>query len=385
MILWSLAMFKMFASLCLAVSVLLSAVGCSDGNNKANAQVFSYDELGPYFVGNRTISVMNAAEGRMLDVELWYPASDAGTAQVIQDFSIDEAQRGELAAFLENVPAQCTRRETSAGGATPAMATPATLPLVVFSHCFDCMRYSLFSLAERLASHGIVVAAPDHPMNTVFDSGAMITAEFLQIRASDVSAVLDELLIGNSAALPDDLQGRFDASQVGVAGHSFGAVTAGKVLQDDPRFKAGLIIAAPVESPVLAGVAVANIEEPMLFMIAKEDNSITEFGNAIMRANFEAAPSPAWKVELADAGHWSFSDIAGLAPALAPLFSAGCGEGDRQTNPGEAFTYLDNQVARDITASYGMRFFAGQLLGDEDATAALSVATVPDVVDVQAK
>lgn len=376
-------MLRVGAGLSLVAILLVASAGCSDGQDNASGLVgpFSFDEQGPYPVGNRTISVLNAAEGRVLDVELWYPAAEQGPAQTILDFALSGSERNALAALLEDVPGSCTRRDTVSSAAPAPVATPAQLPLVIFSHCFNCTRYSAFSLAERLASHGIAVAAPDHPMNTLFDSGAMLTVEFLATRAADVTAVLDELLVANSQALPTALQGRFDASRVGVAGHSYGAVTAGKLLQDDARFKAGLIIAAPVESPVFGGVEVGNIEEPMLFMLAVEDNSIGSLGNAVLRNNYEAAASPAWKVELADAGHWSFTDIAGIVPE----FSAGCGDGERQTEPGEPFTYLDNALAREITAAYGVRFFAAQLLGDETAGLALSDATPADIVEVQSK
>ncbi len=374
-------MFKHYTKLGLAVLLLATLSGCSDGQDNAPGPgSISYDEPGPYPVGNRTISVLNADEGRVLDVELWYPAP-TGPTQSILDFALSENERSSLATLLEAVPAVCTRRDTASSAAPDPVATPAKLPLVIFSHCFNCTRYSAFSLAERLASHGILVAAPDHAMNTLFDSGAMLNVAFLATRASDVMAVLDELLIANSQALPEALQGRIDASRVGVAGHSYGAVTAGKVLQDDARFKAGLIIAAPVESPVFPGVEMANIEEPLLFMLAVEDNSIGALGNTVLRANFEAAASPAWKVEIADAGHWSFTDIAGIAPE----FNAGCGEGVRQTVPGETFTYLDNVLAREITAAYGVRFFASQLLGDDAAGLALGESTNPGVVEVQVK
>lgn len=375
---------------CCSLAVLLLPVltGCSDGNDGTPAsdvsgtvQSYSYDEMGPYPVGNQTISVMNASEGRVLNVELWYPSENTLAAQSIEDFAIDGSEREEILTLLETAPQQCTRRETSsARGAQPA-TSPAVWPLVIFSHCFECTRYSSFSLAERLASHGIAVAAPDHARNTLFDSGAMLNVAFLATRASDVSAVLDELLMHNSQALPEALQGRFDENRVAIAGHSYGAVTAGKILQDDERFQAGMIIAAPIENPVFPGVSVANIEEPMLFMVAGEDNSIGSIGNTVLRANYEAAQGPAWKVEIADAGHWSFSDIAGIVPA----FSAGCGEGERQTVPGEPFTYIDNVLARDITATYGMLFFAAHLLGDEEAREALGVSIQEGVVDVRMK
>jgi dienelactone hydrolase len=362
--------------------VLAVLVGCADGNDGQRViDSVSYDEQGPYAVGNTTITVLNDQEGRMLTVELWYPAVAGGATQTILDFAADRNERDAMATLLETVPEACTRRDTASTWDAEPLAAPAKLPLVVFSHCFECTRYSSFTLAERLASHGIAVAAPDHLMNTLFDTGAMLNGEFLITRAGDVAAVLDELLIANSAALPPGLQGRFDGARVGVAGHSYGAVTVGKVLQDDARFLAGFIMAAPVENPIIPGVTVERIDDPTLYLVAREDNSIGEIGNLLMRGNFEAATSPTWKVEVADAGHWSFSDIA----AIVPGFAAGCGEGVRQTNPGEPFTYVDNALAREIAAAYGVRFFAAHLLADETARQALAESTLPGVVDVQTR
>ena len=96
----------------LVACLLLGVAGCSDGGDNSHSgaaqQSYSYDEMGPYPVGNRTISVMNASEGRTLNVELWYPAASAQATQSIQDFAIDEAERDEILALLETVPGQCT-------------------------------------------------------------------------------------------------------------------------------------------------------------------------------------------------------------------------------------------------------------------------------------
>jgi dienelactone hydrolase len=356
---------------------------CSDGGDSSAKQPgpAAYDEFGPYPVANRTLSITNHAQGRVLDVELWYPAQANGQGQAIQDFATSELERDEITALLADNPDNCVTTQTRSANALAPADTPARMPLVVFSHCFECTRFSSFTLAERLASHGIAVAAPDHAMNTLFDPGALLSSEFLAIRASDISAVVDELLIENSAALPVALQGRFDETRIGVAGHSYGAITTGKVLQDDDRFRAGLVIAAPVENPLVPGVSIAGISQPTLFMVAREDNSITEIGNTLIRANFDAATSPSWKVEIEDAGHWSFSDIAGIVPA----FQAGCGEGERQTAPGETFTYLDIELGLQITATYGARFFAAHLLGDDAARQDLGQSTNPGIVDVQVR
>src|SRR5690606_30241922 len=143
-----------------------------------------------------------------------------------------------------------------------------------------------------------------------------------------------------------ELVGLADGERLGVFGHSFGAVTTGLVLQDDPRPRAGVAIAAPLENPVLPGVSMAAITEPLMLVVAVEDNSITEFGNMAIRTNFSMANPPVWKLELADAGHFAFSDLAGLSD----FFAAGCGDGERQTN-GEPFTYADPFTVRSLVAT----------------------------------
>ncbi len=96
-------------------------------------------------------------------------------------------------------------------------------------------------------------------------------------------------------------------------------------------------------------------------------------GNTQIESQFEALPGPTWLADVADAGHWSFFDIAGLTDD----FAAGCGEGERQSSPGITFEYLDNERARDIAASYAARFFAHTLLQiplDEGLTEAVDPA-----------
>jgi dienelactone hydrolase len=240
-------------------------------------------------------------------------------------------------------------------------------PTVLFSHCHTCTRFSSYSLAERLASHGFLVAAVDHAGNTLFDqlegTALPVNLATLELRAADMQRVLDELLDPAAGSLPSAFVGLADSERVGVFGHSFGSVTTGKLLQDDDRFIAGVGIAAPFESPLLPGITMAAISEPLLLLVAREDNSITEIGNNILRTNFTTANTPAWKIEFTDAGHWSFSDICNLIAGFQP----GCGEGQRQTNPAESFTYLDNQLARDLSATKITAFFAMTLRGEAEA------------------
>lgn len=349
-----------------------------------------YGQPGPHPVGHARIVIDDAAGTRALPVEIWYPADAAAAMEAEAGVPLAELEppgpeRDVLAALVAAAPVGCTRTRTrSAADAMPA-ATAAPYPLVVFSHCHECVRFSSFSIAERLASHGFAVAAVDHVDNTLYDAqagtGVAISSEFLAVRATDVGRVLDVLLDPAAPEVPPDLAGRFDPTRVGAMGHSFGAVTTGRVLQDDDRVRAGIAIAAPVESPFLPGVSLAAIDEPLMMMLAQEDNSILEPGNNLLRSNFAAANPPAWLVEFADAGHWSYSDVCGLVAAFDP----GCGEGERQTRPGTPFTYLDNELARDTAATYAARFFAAHLRDEAAADAALDVAEPAEIVTVSVR
>jgi predicted dienelactone hydrolase len=325
-----------------------------------------YGEPGPYPVGHRRVVMVDRTGERALPVELWYPADDAARDEAtrgrpMEAFEAGTANEATLASLIADAPASCIRARTQAADAPPAASTEGALPLVVFSHCHACTRFSSAALAERLASHGVVVAAPDHVGNTLWDSLAGEVAPvgdaFLRVRASDVSSVLDRLLSPDAEEVPADLRGRLDPARVAMMGHSYGAATTGLVANTDDRFVAAVAIAAPIAA--FGGVSLAEVDIPYLFLVAREDNSIGELGNIVIRGEHEELAT-SWRVEVDDAGHWSFSDV----PGLVPMFAAGCGDGVRQTMPGEPFTYLDASVARELAADAAMSFFAIHLLDD---------------------
>ena len=106
-------------------------------------------------------------------------------------------------------------------------------PLVVLSHGYGSDRKFLTYLARHLASHGITVAAIEHPGSNYTwidqaslseESGDLLPAsEFIE-RPQDVSFVLDKLAQINRRS--GFLRGKFNTRQVTVIGHSLGGYTA---------------------------------------------------------------------------------------------------------------------------------------------------------------
>ncbi len=114
----------------------------------------------------------------------------------------------------------------------PTPPPAEVIPLVVISHGLGADRYSYEYLGEHLASHGLAVAAIEHPGSSTqrllsFPGGyyrvSQAAQEFID-RPLDISFILDQL-----ATYPEYLQpwpGQVNPERVAVIGQSFGGYTA---------------------------------------------------------------------------------------------------------------------------------------------------------------
>jgi len=139
-----------------------------------------------------------------------------------------------------------------------APATGSDLPVIVFSHGFGWSMDGYAPLADHWAAQGFVVVQPTHLDSRTLGIPAddPRTPRIWRIRVDDLTRVLDELAT-LEAATPG-LAGRVDHGRVAVAGHSWGAQTAGTLLGarvldadgvpgedlSDPRVGAGVLLAA---------------------------------------------------------------------------------------------------------------------------------------------
>jgi predicted dienelactone hydrolase len=195
-------------------------------------------------------------------------------------------------------------------------------PLVVFSHGLGGHRRQSTFLCTHLASHGFVVAAPDHPGSTFADA-APIFARGEQggwaglrdwVAAGMVSRPRDviDLADGLAGGLVASLVGRFDPSRLAVAGHSFGGWTALTTAARDPRVRAVIGLApaggrgAYAGDPLAEGVELAWRQEVATLVIAAAEDSILPL--AAPRELFARVHSPKRFYALAGADHMHFLD-----------------------------------------------------------------------------
>jgi len=345
-----------------------------------------------FAVGTRRIEMTSGA-GRVLPVQLWYPAVDEAGAEARAGHSIEQfepagARRELLTRLIADAREDCPNLTMHAAIDAAPYPRSAPLPLLVYSHHFNGSRFSMFSIAEALAREGIVVAAPDHVNGSLFerkdvltDSAYQFTREFLQTRAADLGRLLDVLLEPQAEVVPAGLRGRLDAQRIGAVGHSLGGITVGLFSVNDTRVRASLYLAiVPSASPLRLAFGLPDptqFRTVALYLSAQEDAVVAGGGGvAELAANYEDQPLPAFWIDVRNAGHFSFADDCGLVPE----FDEGCGTGQRVTN-GQSFSYLPAERAREIAARYSAAFFAVQFLGAPSTR--LTEPSPPDLITVK--
>jgi dienelactone hydrolase len=294
-----------------------------DGPHRVGTMVFHLtDPLRPEVYGSQP------GEPRQIAVQAWFPTDATGTPASWAEEA--ELRAVPLARFLGFPPWFLDHlRHTRTHSIVGAPPRAGRWPVVVYSHGWRGFRTITTDQAERLASHGFVVVAPDHTHAAVatrladgtvveWDPTALPSEEAVGQAAFAVAA---EALVATFVA---DLQLTLDAfedgrlgeigsvadlGRVGVYGHSTGGGAAVSFCLVDRRCDAVAGHDAWV-LPIPADAVALGLGVPALFQ--RSDGWRGTENDRLLRQLAESAPI-AWWQGIVGAGHNDF--------VVTPLFS----------------------------------------------------------------
>jgi len=317
-------------------------------------------QFGPYQVGRLTFTLVDDARGgRALPVDIWFPV-DQG---VVADPS-EYVFAGEI-------------KYTSANAiATDKISDDGPFPLVVYSHGFDGIRWVSAFLTERLASHGFVVVAADHVGNTFIDAflGSEVEADVsMNNRLADIDFLLTSVLEGTGSPELAAAVDSIDASNIGIIGHSLGGWTALNVVaggdgrSPGTRFKAVAGMAAftqPMTDDTLRAVNIPTL------LIGGTLDATTPIETDLERPSRLISGRPFYRVDIAGAGHQTFSDIClyqKLLPTVTAIPQSVIDTIDDFALDACTPDFIDYLQGQRIIDTYAIGFFIDQLTERVDA------------------
>jgi predicted dienelactone hydrolase len=293
--------------LVLGAALLLAAPPAFAGRDRRDPP----GDFGAYGVGHSVVELVDESRaGRRLTTEIWYPAiPDETSVPTFYDFDF----------FGLGLPAEHAFEDAPAGPL-------AFSPLIVFSHGSGGASWQSTFLMEALASHGFVVAAPNHTGNTVHDSLNGTSVPLLESandRPRDVSFVIDQMLARSADPL-DPLFARVNPVRIGVAGHSFGGYTAIAMaagmpalgIEPDPR----VLAIAPIApaSSFFPDETLAGIDVPMFLLSGSLDTTTPIDPNTTRPWQLVDGP-PVYRADVQGATHTHFAAVCDIGAVLSGL------------------------------------------------------------------
>ena len=230
---------------------------------------------GAYAVGTKLFNWTDNSRNRELMGQVWYPST--GKTGLTAPYAYETREICKRALTAQGIGEEKTRildlLRTHAIPDIPVCRQQAPYPFVIFGHGSACTRgyYSLF--CEEIASHGYVVAMVMHKgvSNLIrFADGHEVGLDpnleknLLQICEgcfSDIEFMLNQTIAG---ALGVELTSICDFGNIGIIGHSLGAMMALQVCRRDIRVKAGISLDGSLQGPD----ATVPFHKPFLFMRA---------------------------------------------------------------------------------------------------------------------
>jgi dienelactone hydrolase len=200
-------------------------------------------------------------------------------------------------------------------------------PLIEFSHGFTATGPAYEPLLRKWAAAGYVIAAPTFPLSNGGAPGGPDIFDYVN-QPADVSFVITQMLaLDGDRSSP--LYHNIDTKDIGVAGHSLGAITTLGVAYNsccqDPRIDAAVPISG-LELPFPGGSFFTGPAVPLLLIHGTNDHTVG-YG-ASVNAYADAA-APKFFLTLTGAPHTPFFGVWGptIDNTVIAFFDAYLGHG----------------------------------------------------------
>lgn len=337
------------------------------------ARECAFARPGPHPVGVRTLVLEDSSRNdpltggkRTLVTEVWYPAADEARGERTTRFAEFFGEyREEGARVLKTDFEEIERRFRSLAVRDAPVRREGKYPLLIFSHGNGGFRHQNVFQMDHLASHGYLVASPDHTGNARlaplpggavgYDRGGRQRSA--EDRPKDVSFLIDRLLL-EARTRESWLHARIDPERIGVLGHSFGGYTACRAAAEDRRIRA-IVPMTVAMTGFTNPVPPASV--PTLIFLGKHDRTVRTLGNATSRGYYLGCPAEKYLVTLERGGHFTFTEMAVLDPDFGDGIGRGKGLG------GEEMDFLSVPMAKKIINAYTLAFLDGVLRGSARA------------------
>ena len=334
---------------------------------------------GPWAVGAHTSTIAG------LKTEIWYPAkwgSDACQTKATYDVRehLPASEQGKIPDSANPL------QECDCYRDLPVDDAHGPYPVITFIHGTAAFRTQSLTFMTHWASRGFIVVSSDHPHIQLAD----ILANLLD--AVNATEEADAVNVLKALATPTGdlsfLAGHMDFTRMGASGHSAGGGAVASIAGQEN----GIQVVIPMAA---GGVSAGGKLASSLVMSAADDGIATPSGQT---SGYTSTPAPKRFVQLANAGHLSFSDLCYIGAAqggllaiavkynvtgastLATLASDGC-----PWQTGKSYTPITPQEGWAVVDFATSAVFEETLMCDGTMTAQVAgiQAAVPNVASYQ--
>lgn len=303
---------------------------------------------GPHQVGTSTFHFTDASrpeqgsadpnDRRQVIFQLWYPAIRAADGDPVAYVPELDQIRAAFSADPRDVPQKLAKGlapyaciATEAYADAPVSDLAKRYPVIVLSPGGGVSRHWHTAQAQEFASRGYVVVVLSHAYSglDLFPGLPVLSVErWLAPRAATPEqrtaldeAMSDELALDArfgltqveniaSGAISHPLNGRIDLSRVAIAGHSRGGKTVARACSSDSRFKA----CVTYDNLAPERERATGLRTPQLTVRTAWEPDRRDTLHAYMKLN----PGAAVDVEIAQATHFTFTDLQIVDPQQYP-------------------------------------------------------------------